>query len=136
MLRVLQKRRTADSRQGGGRNQVTTGDDGTYSFTNVNPGQYQVVVDRDGFITQEYGQRSWVSGTGATLTLPPDRNSPTSMCRWFRGHHRGKIRDETGEAMAGIQVRLCRISIRTDRKLWCRQGKSLPMIWGTIVSTG
>src|SRR3954466_6705098 len=42
----------AGGAQGGGRNQVTTGDDGTYSFPNVNPGQYQVIVERDGFITQ------------------------------------------------------------------------------------
>jgi hypothetical protein len=90
---------------GGGRNQVTTGDDGTYSFLNVNPGQYQVVVDRDGFITQEYGQRSWVSGTGVTLTVTAGQKlANINVAMVPAGTIAGTIRDETGEAMAGIQV--------------------------------
>src|SRR6185369_11799765 len=89
----------------GGNNQVTTGDDGTYVFNNVNPGQYQVVVERDGFISQEYGQRSWASGTGATLTVATGQKLVSiNIGMTQAGTIAGRIRDENGEALAGIQV--------------------------------
>lgn len=88
-----------------GPTQVTTGDDGTYSFPNVAPGQYQVVVDRDGFINQEYGQRSWVSGTGATLTVAAGQKlAGINVSMIPAGTIAGRLRDENGEPVAGIQV--------------------------------
>jgi len=105
----------AGGAQGGGRNQVTTGDDGTYSFPNVNPGQYQVIVERDGFITQEFGQRSWVSGSGATLTITAGQKlTGISVSMVPAGTITGKVRDETGEAIAGIQVQALSYQYQND----------------------
>ncbi len=80
---------------GGGARSVTTGDDGSFTFTDVNAGSYSIRVDRDGFLSQEYGQRSW-TGSGVPVTLQAGQT--LSECfvstRAGRNHRRQNPRRE------------------------------------------
>jgi uncharacterized protein (DUF2141 family) len=89
---------------GGGARTVTTGDDGTFTFSDVNPGTYRIRVDRDGFLAQEYGQRSW-TGTGVPVTLQPGQTlNGVSFQLVQGGTIVGRILDENLEPVTGIQV--------------------------------
>src|SRR6187399_545661 len=89
---------------GGGQNQTTTADDGSFEFLNVNPGQYQVAVERDGFISQEYGQRAW-NGRGTPITLAAgQRVASLSIQLVPTGTIAGKILDEHGDPLPRVQV--------------------------------
>ena len=67
------------------------------------------------FITQEYGQRSWVSGSGATLTVAAGQKlTGISVSMVPAGTIAGKVRDETGEAVAGIQVQALSYQYQND----------------------
>jgi len=95
-----------DGPQGGNgpQNQVTTGEDGTFEFLNVNPGQYQVAVDREGYISQEYGQRTW-NGRGTPITIASgQRLASLSIQLVPAGTIAGKIVDERGDAVPRAQV--------------------------------
>jgi len=89
---------------GGGARSVITGDDGTFTFSDVTAGTYRIRVDRDGFLTQEYGQRSW-TGTGVPVTLQPGETlNGVSFQLVQGGTIVGRILDENLEPVAGIQV--------------------------------
>jgi len=89
---------------GGGGRSVTTGDDGTFTFSDVSAGTYRIRVDRDGFLAQEYGQRSW-TGTGVPITLQPGETLNGIGFQLVQGGTIvGRILDEFLEPVAGIQV--------------------------------
>ena len=46
---------------------ATTGNDGAFHFDNVVSGQYRIVVERYGYLTQEYGQRTY-GAQGSLIT--------------------------------------------------------------------
>ena len=83
---------------------MTTGDDGSFTFTDVNAGSYRIRVDRDGFLSQEYGQRSW-TGSGVPVTLQAGQTlSAVSFQLVQGGTIIGRILDENFEPVTGIQV--------------------------------
>jgi hypothetical protein len=98
---------TQNQRGGGGGNNarsVTTGDDGTFSFSDVVPGNYRIRVDRDGFLTQEYGQRSW-TGSGVPVTVQAGQALSGIIVQLVQGGTiAGRILDENLEPVTGIQV--------------------------------
>jgi hypothetical protein len=91
--------------QGGGpQNQVKTGETGSFEFLNVNPGQYQVAVDHEGFISQEYGQRTW-NGRGTPITVVAGQKITSLTVQLVpTGTIAGKIVDERGDPMVRVQV--------------------------------
>lgn len=83
---------------------VTTGDDGSFSFPDIAAGTYRLRVDRDGFLSQEYGQRSW-TGTGVPVTVQAGQTLSTVTFQLVQGGTIvGRILDETLEPVTGIQV--------------------------------
>jgi hypothetical protein len=50
---------------------VTTDGNGRFTFTGVDPGQYQIAAERDGFIRSQYGQRT---PTGSGVVVPVSAN--------------------------------------------------------------
>jgi hypothetical protein len=96
----------AQNQRGGGNaaRSVTTGDDGTFSFADIAPGTYRLRVDRDGYLSQEYGQKSW-TGAGVPITLQPNQTlSGLSFQLVQGGTIVGRILDENLEPVTGIQV--------------------------------
>lgn len=90
--------------RGGGSRSVTTGEDGAFVFDDVVPGTYRIRVDRDGFLSQEYGQRSW-TGSGVPLTLQAGQTlSSVTFALIQGGTLVGRIVDENLEPVTGIQV--------------------------------
>ena len=47
---------------------VTADDGGKFAFRDLAPGQYRILVTRDGYVTAEYGQRS-PGGSGVPINL-------------------------------------------------------------------
>ena len=89
---------------GAGAKSIVTGDDGSFTFSDLDAGQYRLLVERDGFISQEYGQRSW-NGTGTPITLDAGKKlSGLSVSLFSSGTIVGSIRDDHGEPLAGVQV--------------------------------
>src|SRR5262249_34006734 len=89
---------------GRGQSQESTGDDGTFTFNNVTPGNYRITVERDGYIRQDYGQRTW-TGPGTIITIAAgQRLNSISLQLVPAGTIAGKITDDHGEPVAGIQV--------------------------------
>lgn len=99
------------------RNQsVTTKDDGTYVFNNVPAGQYRVTVERDGYINQEYGQRS-PNGSGTVVTVSLGQRLTTIDFQMVSaGTIAGRILDEDNEPIAGIQVQALSYEYRSGRR--------------------
>lgn len=96
----------AQNQRGGlvGARSVTTGDDGTFSFADVAAGTYRLRVDRDGYLSQEYGQKSW-TGTGLPITLQPNQTLSGVTFQLVQGGTIvGRILDENLEPVTGIQV--------------------------------
>jgi hypothetical protein len=89
---------------GAGARSVTTGEDGTFAFDNLAAGTYRIRVDRDGFLSQEYGQRSW-TGSGMPITLQAGQTLSSVTFQLVQGGTIvGRILDENLEPVAGIQV--------------------------------
>ena len=92
------------NRGGGGARSITAADDGTFTFTDVAPGTYRIRVDRDGFLPQEYGQRSW-TGTGVPLTVMAGQTLSGIGFQLVQGGTIvGRILDENFEPVTDIEV--------------------------------
>jgi len=82
----------------------TTTDDAGHYLLSVDPGQYRVSVDHDGYIHQEYGQKSY-SGSGTNLTITAAQkldNIDFQMAP--AGTITGHVTDEDGEPLVRAQV--------------------------------
>ncbi len=78
--------------------------DGHFQFRGITPGQYHLRVARNGYVNQEYGQRT-VTGPGATLTLRGGQEMKDLLFRLIRSATiAGRIEDEDGEPIAWAHV--------------------------------
>jgi Carboxypeptidase regulatory-like domain len=86
---------------------VITQNDGKFRF-DLEPGQYRVRVQRNGYATQEYGQRV-LEGAGTVLTLNAGQAMKQLTLKMVPGAVvTGRVRDSKGEPIAGAQVSLLR----------------------------
>lgn len=101
---VAQNGQQGQQAPAGGARSVTTGDDGAFVFNDVPPGTYRLRVDRDGYLSQEYGQRNW-TGAGTPITVAAgQRLGPLAIQMTQGGTITGRILDENLEPVTGIQV--------------------------------
>jgi protocatechuate 3,4-dioxygenase beta subunit len=87
---------------------VFSNDDGKFSFKDLEPGQYQLMAERNGYTPQAYGQRR-TDGPGAVINLAAGqtlKNIAFSMVP--AGTVTGRVRDARGEPVAGMHVALMR----------------------------
>jgi protocatechuate 3,4-dioxygenase beta subunit len=90
--------------RGGGIAAVTTDADGSFTFGDIQPGQYRIIAERDGYIRQEFGQRSY-TGVGTAITAGAGQNLTNINFQLVpAGTIAGRILDEDGEPLAGVQV--------------------------------
>src|SRR5262249_5871262 len=78
---------------------------GGFVAAGLDPGQYRITVERDGYIRQEYGQRS-LTGPGTSVSVSAGQRLPLEFHLTPAGVISGRILDETGEPLyrAAVQA--------------------------------
>jgi len=85
---------------------VTTDRDGKFVVPDLDEGSYRLVVTLNGYVKQEYGQRSF-TGQGSMLTLTKGETMKDLVVRMTRAANvTGRIADENGLPASGVVVRL------------------------------
>ncbi|HYL10027.1 MAG TPA: carboxypeptidase-like regulatory domain-containing protein [Candidatus Acidoferrales bacterium] len=81
-----------------------TNEAGLFELKEVDPGRYRLRVSRDGFVPQEYGQRT-PSDPGAVLSLSPGQNAKDLLFRMLPSAViSGRVLNEDGEPLPGVQM--------------------------------
>ena len=92
---------------------VVTKADGGFLLKDVESGRYRFSVAREGYVTQEYGQRNinQANQAGSILTLDPGRHLSEIIFRMAAtAVLEGRILDSDGEPLAGARVEAMRHS--------------------------
>jgi hypothetical protein len=77
---------------------------GKFAIKDIEPGKYQLSVSRTGYVTMQYGARA-PNRPGVTLSLSPRQQLKEVNFRLIQhGVISGRILDEDGEPIAGVQV--------------------------------
>jgi protocatechuate 3,4-dioxygenase beta subunit len=103
---------------GRGETLVLTDSEGKFAFRDVAPGaSYRLSFALNGFVRKEYGQRSTFGG-GITFRLDAGQVMKDLIVSMTpTGNVDGRITDEQGQPMEGIQVRLMRQSYSAQGEL-------------------
>jgi Carboxypeptidase regulatory-like domain len=95
---------------------VKSGVDGHFLLKNVPAGDYHLTVSRNGYSELKYGQKK-AGDPGALFRLEPGQNMSDLLFRMGRtGVISGKVFDEDGEPMAGVEVEALRNIYRDGRR--------------------
>jgi hypothetical protein len=95
-----------------------TDEQGRFSFPGLDSGQYRLTAERQGFLRQSWGARKY-SGGSTPVTVGDGQNVKAIDFRLMpQGVIIGKVLDEDGEPMAGVQVRAQRGFVRNGVKVW------------------
>ena len=97
---------------------VITDASGRFTFPAVEPGQYRIAAERNGFVRQEHGAKR-PGRAGATVALSPGEIlrdvkialTPQSVIA-------GRVFDEDGEPLASISVQALRQGFSRGRREW------------------
>jgi protocatechuate 3,4-dioxygenase beta subunit len=104
--------------------QAVTDDAGRYVFTGVAPGQYRLAIDRDGYIHQEFGQRTF-TGPGTIITVAAGQQLPNLDIQMVpAGSISGRIFNEDGEPVAGLQVQAESYTYQQGKRVRAPSGQS------------
>jgi hypothetical protein len=83
---------------------ATTDADGRFTLKNVERGRYRLSVTRNGFVEQEYGQKT-PNDPGSILTLAPGQEVKDLLFRLIPWSViAGRIRDEDGDPLPWVHV--------------------------------
>jgi hypothetical protein len=95
---------------------------GRFLLTGVAPGQYLLIVDRNGFVAQPYGSKA-TNQPAATLRLAPGQNLTDVTIRLVpQGVIMGRVIDEDGDPIPHVSVRALRsLYTRGRKQLQARQ---------------
>ncbi len=88
---------------GNARTPVTTDAAGRFLVTGVDPGQYRISADRDGYIRQEFGQRTAI-GPGSMVSVQPGQRLEIQFQMLPAAVISGRVLDEQGEPLARLTV--------------------------------
>jgi hypothetical protein len=104
---------------------AVTDDSGRFVFNGVEPGQYRIAVARDGYIRQEYGQRSY-TGPGTILNVGPGQRLNNIDFQMVPGGSiSGRVFNEDGEPLAGVQIQAQIYQYQQGRRVLVPSGQSM-----------
>jgi hypothetical protein len=104
--------------------QAVTDDTGHFVFNNVTPGDYRISADREGFIHQEYGARSF-KGQGMTISVVGGQQLANIDFQMTpTGSISGRILDESGEPMANVQVQAETFTYQQGKRILMMSGQA------------
>ncbi len=93
---------------------VTTDRDGKFVVPDLEEGTYRIAVTLNGYVKQEYGQRSF-TGQGSVLTLTKGETIKGLVVRLTRAANiNGRIADETGQPASGVTVRIIKATYNAN----------------------
>jgi len=101
-----------------------TDDQGHFAFTGLDAGRYSLSAQRTGFLHTNYGAHH-LNGSGVPIPLGQDQHvkdvalkmSPQSVIT-------GKVLDDDGDPVSGVQVRAMRNVYRGGRRQWAQVGNA------------
>jgi protocatechuate 3,4-dioxygenase beta subunit len=97
---------------------------GRFELKSLNPGQYRLSVQRNGYVRQEYGQ-SKPEGSGSFLTLSPGQKvSDIAIQLLPAAVISGHVYDEDGESVQGAQVSTLRYAYRNGQRELAHSGEA------------
>lgn len=94
-----------------------TDEQGRFSISNLEPGKYRVVAERQGFLRQSWGARKYSGGSAQVLVGEGQTVKQIDFRLMPQGVITGKVLDEDGEPMAGVQVRAQRTFLRNGQRV-------------------
>lgn len=109
---------TARPTERGGRNGSTAVSDtqGNFLLKDLDPGRYVLSVQRNGFVSQMYGQKS-AGEQGTTITLSAGQNLTDIVFRLIQGGViTGRVVDEDSEPLAHAQVQALQFRYMQGRR--------------------
>jgi len=94
---------------------VQTGNDGKFLLKDLEPGKYRMTVSRNGYAPQTYGSKN-SSNPGAIINLAAGEKKTDIVFRLqAAGVITGRVRDATGDPVAGFIVSLMKSSYNSER---------------------
>ena len=105
---------------------ATTDGSGQFVIENIDPGQYRLMAERNGFVQGSYGDRGNSRGMGETLTLVAGQTMKDLTIKLVQqGVITGRIADEDGDPLANVQVQCMRYAwMKGKRELMPSGGAS------------
>lgn len=103
---------------------VSTDASGHFAIDKIEPGTYRLAAERSGFIVAQYGARG-PGKAGTPLTLERGQKSTDLLLR-LTPHSviSGRVLDEDGEPVMGVEVQVSRLQYMQGRKQLARSGGS------------
>jgi hypothetical protein len=97
---------------------INTDSEGKFVFKNLAGGFYNIVAVANGFVRQQYGQRS-VNGQGTPFVLAANQNMKDMALRLTpAGTVSGRIVDENGQPALGIPVQILRAAYNVTGRVY------------------
>ncbi len=95
-----------------------TDETGRFSFTGLAAGQYRISVERQGYLRQSYGARKY-NTSGTPITLKENQQMRDVVIRMNpQSVIVGKVLDEDGDPVVGLNVRAMKTVYRNGQKQW------------------
>jgi hypothetical protein len=94
-----------------------TDEQGRFAIANLEPGKYRVTAERQGFLRQSWGARKYSGGSTQVLVGDGQTVKQIDFRLMPQGVITGKVLDEDGEPMAGVQVRAQRTFLRNGLRV-------------------